>query len=313
MSRSSIATIPMCPRLLPGICRLSTAIRRPTSWGVRSRWCPRQVVPIGPRRSFPIGWSPICFIARWVHSVMRCAPALVRAVGGWREEYMRWEDWELGLRLLLATDRVVWIERPPLVHVYLHADSITGYRYAPNSDDILQAIAHAHADVEQSNHPDKRRLHRLLLYKQMVVAGLCRPREEPARARNLSLDPRPGSRRQHLAVVSAAGLSLCVVGRTRFGYSGRTAVTLIFFELQVVEQTSVELDGFAYLVKEDILVGRVGARRFARSYLDRREGHERLVREGRRPEGFASGEYAPSHEGVSWRYGRRVEPQRAGG
>ena len=57
----------------------------------------------------------------------------------------------------------------------------------------------------------------------------------------------------------------------------------------------------------------MGARRFARSYLDRREGHERLVREGRRPEGFASGEYAPSHEGVSWRYGRRVEPQRAGG
>ncbi len=106
--------------------------------------------------------------------------ALVRAVGGWREEYMRWEDWELGLRLLLATDRVVWIERPPLVHIYLHADSITGYRYAPNSDDILQAIAHAHADVEQSNHPDKRRLHRLLLYKQMVVAGLCR-REKSSR------------------------------------------------------------------------------------------------------------------------------------
>ncbi len=62
--------------------------------------------------------------------------ALVRAVGGWREEYMRWEDWELGLRLLLATDRVVWI-------------------------------------------PAKRRLHRLLLYKQMVVAGLCRREKSP--------------------------------------------------------------------------------------------------------------------------------------
>ena len=99
--------------------------------------------------------------------------ALVRAVGGWHEDYMRWEDWELGLRLLLATDRVVWIERPPLVNVYLHADSITGYRYTPNSDDILRAIAHAHDDVERSGYPNKRRLHRLLLYKQMVVAGLC--------------------------------------------------------------------------------------------------------------------------------------------
>ena len=106
--------------------------------------------------------------------------ALLRAVGGWPEDYMRWEDWELGLRLLLATGRVVWIERPPLVDVYLHADSITGYRYAPNSDDILQAIAHAHADVERSNRSDKRRLHRLLLYKQMVVAGLCH-REKSSR------------------------------------------------------------------------------------------------------------------------------------
>ena len=99
--------------------------------------------------------------------------ALVRVVGGWHEDYMRWEDWELGLRLLLTTDRVVWIERPPLVHVYLHADSITGYRYTPNSDDILRAIVHAHDDVERSGYPNKRRLHRLLLYKQMVVAGLC--------------------------------------------------------------------------------------------------------------------------------------------
>lgn len=116
--------------------------------------------------------------------------ALVRSVGGWHEDYMRWEDWELGLRLLLATDRVVWIERPPLVNVYLHADSITGYRYAPNSDDILRAIVHAHDDVERSSFPNKRRLHRLLLYKQMVVAGLCHRERSPRGAEiyHLTLD-----------------------------------------------------------------------------------------------------------------------------
>ena len=105
--------------------------------------------------------------------------ALVWAVGGWREEYMRWEDWELGLRLLLSTDRIVWIDRPPLVDIYLHVDSITGYRYVPNAPDILQAIAHAHDDVDRSNHSQKRRLHRLLLYKQMVVAGLCCKEKSP--------------------------------------------------------------------------------------------------------------------------------------
>ena len=50
--------------------------------------------------------------------------ALVWAVGGWREEYMRWEDWELGLRLLLSTDRIVWIDRPPLVDIFLHAEDV---------------------------------------------------------------------------------------------------------------------------------------------------------------------------------------------
>ncbi len=105
--------------------------------------------------------------------------ALVRAVGGWHEDYMRWEDWNLGIRMLLFTDKIVWIKRPPLVNVYLHADSITGYRYAPNAPDILRAVAHAHDDVERSGRPDKRRLHRLLRYKQMVVAGLCRREGSP--------------------------------------------------------------------------------------------------------------------------------------
>lgn len=100
--------------------------------------------------------------------------ALVRAVGGWHEDYGRWVDWNLGIRLLLSTHRVVWIKRPPLVHIFLHADSITGYHYSTGASYILQAIAHAHDDVEQSRYPDKRRLHRLLFYKQMVVAGLCR-------------------------------------------------------------------------------------------------------------------------------------------
>ena len=103
----------------------------------------------------------------------------LRAVGGWPEDYMRWEDWGLGIKLLLFTDRIVWVQTPPLVNVYLHADSITGYRYVPNVPDILRAIAQAHEDVERSDSAQKARLHKLLLYKQMVVAGLCRKEKSP--------------------------------------------------------------------------------------------------------------------------------------
>ena len=72
-----------------------------------------------------------------------------------------------------------WVQTPPLVNVYLHADSITGYRYVPNVPDILRAIAQAHEDVERSDSAQKARLHKLLLYKQMVVAGLCRKEKSP--------------------------------------------------------------------------------------------------------------------------------------
>ena len=92
---------------------------------------------------------------------------------------VRWEDWGLGIKLLLFTDRIVWVQTPPLVNVYLHADSITGYRYVPNVPDILRAIAQAHEDVERSDSAQKARLHKLLLYKQMVVAGLCRKEKSP--------------------------------------------------------------------------------------------------------------------------------------
>lgn len=92
---------------------------------------------------------------------------------------MRWEDWGLGIKLLLFTDRIVWVQTPPLVNVYLHADSITGYRYVPNVPDILRAIVQAHEDVERSDSAQKARLHKLLLYKQMVVAGLCRKEKSP--------------------------------------------------------------------------------------------------------------------------------------
>ncbi len=104
---------------------------------------------------------------------------LVRRVGGWHEDYRVWEDWNLGLRMLLATSRIVWIKTPPQVKIHLHADSLSGYRYAPHSQDILQAINRAHADVEASNHAHKNRLHKLLVYKQMVVAGLCQKEKSP--------------------------------------------------------------------------------------------------------------------------------------
>ena len=147
--------------------------------GCTIRLIPEQGKPYSAKAVFSNRVEPHLFHSTLGTVRYAVRTAVVRAVGGWPEDYMRWEDWGLGIKLLLFTDRIVWVQTPPLVNVYLHADSITGYRYVPNVPDILRAIVQAHEDVERSDSAQKARLHKLLLYKQMVVAGLCRKEKSP--------------------------------------------------------------------------------------------------------------------------------------
>ena len=147
--------------------------------GCTIRLIPEQGKPYSAKAVFSNRVEPHLFHSTLGTVRYAVRATVLRAVGGWPEDYMRWEDWGLGIKLLLFTDRIVWVQTPPLVNVYLHADSITGYRYVPNVPDILRAIAQAHEDVERSDSAQKARLHKLLLYKQMVVAGLCRKEKSP--------------------------------------------------------------------------------------------------------------------------------------
>ena len=63
--------------------------------------------------------------------------------------------------------------------MYISMPTVLQVIVVPNVPDILRAIAQAHEDVERSDSAQKARLHKLLLYKQMVVAGLCRKEKSP--------------------------------------------------------------------------------------------------------------------------------------
>lgn len=54
---------------------------------------------------------------------------LVRRVGGWNEDVMRWNDYELGVRLLVENPRMVELSGEPSVVVHETEASITGTRY----------------------------------------------------------------------------------------------------------------------------------------------------------------------------------------
>ena len=55
---------------------------------------------------------------------------LVRRVGGWNESIAGWNDFELGVRLLLQRPKVVKLPGPPTVKTYVQADSITRSRFS---------------------------------------------------------------------------------------------------------------------------------------------------------------------------------------
>ena len=50
----------------------------------------------------------------------------MRNANAWNERLPRWNDWELGVRLLTLRPKIVWLEKKKYHRIYQHPDSITG-------------------------------------------------------------------------------------------------------------------------------------------------------------------------------------------
>lgn len=59
--------------------------------------------------------------------------------GGWNENLPKWNDWELGARLLCHNPRVRWL-KGAYHRIYQHADSLTGVSLAATFPQILPAL-----------------------------------------------------------------------------------------------------------------------------------------------------------------------------
>ena len=75
-------------------------------------------------------------------------------VGGWDERIKRWQDWNLGVRLILLSPTIEWIKEEPLVTIRVHKDSITGGGYLHSSTALeesvlLTAEAVSNSEVEE--------------------------------------------------------------------------------------------------------------------------------------------------------------------
>lgn len=96
--------------------------------------------------------------------------SLFKSIGGWNRSLPVWNDWEAGVRLLLAEPETVSL-RNVLVDVYAGRDSLTGAKFSDRhgqwerSIDAVRSIVNASADCRRES------LTRMVDYRAIVLAA----------------------------------------------------------------------------------------------------------------------------------------------
>lgn len=94
----------------------------------------------------------------------------LRRAGGWNPRIGGWDDYELGVRLLMANPRMR-VDPAPRVDVRQHAASITGDGYAHRAGDWEKTLDEIEHNIKLSSHPERKKMLRLLAYRRAVLAA----------------------------------------------------------------------------------------------------------------------------------------------
>lgn len=108
----------------------------------------------------------------------------LRSVGGWNPSVGGWDDWELGLRLLLGGGKMK-ITDEVRVEVAVHRDSITGLNYLHRKGDWEKTIAGMEHTTMNSSFPRRDYVMKHLAYRKANLAAHYRHEGDKAAAREL--------------------------------------------------------------------------------------------------------------------------------
>lgn len=97
--------------------------------------------------------------------------AFLREAGGWNPDLRIWDDWELGIRLLLRSPHVAWMN-DVVADMYQQPDSVTGDLYSHRATRYPDVIRAVRKELQECVHPDRVRLLRLLHGREMMLAAL---------------------------------------------------------------------------------------------------------------------------------------------
>lgn len=112
--------------------------------------------------------------------------SLVREAGGWEENAMVWNDWELGIRLALANPRRRVIDRT-LVKIFAQENSITGTAFSLRAGDWENTLDIVEKKIRNSQLSirDRRRLLHMVIYRRVILAARYSKEGDVTGARNL--------------------------------------------------------------------------------------------------------------------------------
>ena len=112
-----------------------------------------------------------------IHSLLRpqgymAKREVIEKAGCWNENLPAWNDWELGLRLLLRKPKIK-ILNEILAEIYSQKDSITGERFSDREGIWEKAIKEGEKDINGSRleNKDKEKLRKIINYRKAILAA----------------------------------------------------------------------------------------------------------------------------------------------
>ena len=95
----------------------------------------------------------------------------LKEIGGWNNSCLIWNDWELGIRALMAKPRLQWLTDKPYHTIKVHPDSLTGpdfrSRYKLQLNTILEVIK----DTGQTDSHTAQRCLKALILRTFILSG----------------------------------------------------------------------------------------------------------------------------------------------
>lgn len=110
-----------------------------------------------------------------VHALLRPQGYMVRKeflekAGGWKKPIKVWNDFELGLRLLLRNPKLAALPKV-MSTIYSQEDSITGKDFSSKEGQWEATLEEMDKTVDETTHPEKNRIKRILNYRRAILAA----------------------------------------------------------------------------------------------------------------------------------------------